>query len=209
MAQEADAISLGFSHQTFQPGVHICHIYGSEAEREDVLCKYLSAGIQGRERSACFSESTGSVELCAFLVEHGIDCASVQASGALSMSGVRDIYFRDGCFDPERMLAALRVFYVQTLERGYRAARVIGDMLPEVHDLPGGSRLLEYESRVTMLLRECPITSICQYDSRAFDGATVMDVLKVHPLMIVRGSVLHNPFYIPPEIYLKGCAGSM
>lgn len=40
---------------------------------------------------------------------------------------------------------------------------------------------------------------MCQYNARAFDGATLMDVLKAHALMVVRGSVVHNPFYLPPE----------
>jgi hypothetical protein len=30
-----------------------------------------------------------------------------------------------------------------------------------------------------------------------------MEVLKVHPMMVVRGSVVRNPFYLPPEEYLS------
>ena len=30
----------------------------------------------------------------------------------------------------------------------------------------------------------------------------IMDILKVHPYMIIKGSVVHNPFFIPPEEYL-------
>jgi hypothetical protein len=89
------------------------------------------------------------------------------------------------------------------LALGFPAARVIGEMSPEVQDIPGGRRLLEYEARVSLLLAERPITTVCQYDANLFDGATIMEVLKVHPQMIVNGAVIHNPFYIPPAEFLK------
>lgn len=53
-----------------------------------------------------------------------------------------------------------------------------------------------------MLLRDHPITTVCQYDANSFDGATIMEVLKVHPKMIVNGAVINNPFFIEPEDYL-------
>jgi hypothetical protein len=46
------------------------------------------------------------------------------------------------------------------------------------------------------------MTTMCQYDARVFDGAVLLDVLKVHPAMVVRGNVIHNPFFIPPDEYL-------
>lgn len=30
-----------------------------------------------------------------------------------------------------------------------------------------------------------------------------MDVLSVHPVMIVRGQLVKNPYYIEPEIFLE------
>jgi hypothetical protein len=55
---------------------------------------------------------------------------------------------------------------------------------------------------VSLLVREYPINVVCQYDARAFDGATILDILKVHPLMIVRGNIIRNPFFEEPESYL-------
>ncbi len=63
--------------------------------------------------------------------------------------------------------------------------------------------MLEYEAKVSLLLKERSLTTVCQYNANIFNGATIMDVLKVHPQMIVRGAVVHNPFYIPPEEFLK------
>jgi hypothetical protein len=51
--------------------------------------------------------------------------------------------------------------------------------------------------------RTYPYTACCQYDARRFDGETIMDVLSVHPVMIVRGQLVKNPYYIEPEIFLS------
>lgn len=194
-------ISLGFTPEPFPAGVHICQVYADDAERDESLHKFLAAGLQAGERCACFSDHTTASRVIAYAAGGEGACACCQP-GALTVAPTRDIYLCDQRFDPERMLANLVEFHEESARRGYAAARVIGEMAPEVQHAPGGSRLLEYESRVSLLLRDRPITTVCQYDGRAFDGATILDVLKVHPLMIVRGMVVRNPFYIPPETFL-------
>ncbi|MGC4066860.1 MAG: MEDS domain-containing protein [Polyangiaceae bacterium] len=76
-------------------------------------------------------------------------------------------------------------------------------MSSKISQIEGGTRLFEYEGKVNELLRSCPVTAVCQYDSRAFDGATIMDVLAVHPLMVVQDHVIQNPFFVPAEDYAK------
>jgi hypothetical protein len=100
------------------------------------------------------------------------------------------------------LLSLLRKFHQIALADGFPAARVIGEMMADVLRVAGLARLLEYEARVSLLLREHPITAVCQYDATAFDGATIMQILKVHPLMVIRNAVVHNPFYVPPEDFL-------
>lgn len=68
--------------------------------------------------------------------------------------------------------------------------------------IPGSEKLIEYESRLNLLVEQNPITLICQYDANRFDGATIYDVLNVHPMMIVRGQVVRNPYYVPPAEFL-------
>ena len=68
---------------------------------------------------------------------------------------------------------------------------------------PGSDRLMEYEALVNNVLKTHPITAVCQYDANRFSGATIVDVLKVHPMMIVRGQIVRNPYYMKPEDFLK------
>lgn len=208
MNQASHTISLGFTGQEFEPGVHICQIFSDDDERQEALLAFILSGLRGDERTACFSEKATSEAIEEFLDNYGISLSQATQSGALTLSGTRDVYFAGGRFDPQRMLGLLKQFHASAAAGGYKAARVIGEMTPEVQHLPGGSQLLEYEARVSLLLREYPVTAVCQYDARSFDGATIMDILKVHPYMIVRSSVVRNPFFIKPEDYLASLSGS-
>jgi hypothetical protein len=202
MSHNHPNISLGFTDQQFPAGVHICQIFSDDTERQESLLKFLLSGIQTGEKTSCFSEKVTETILAEFFAGHDISYEDAKKSGMLSLAGSHEVYFQDDRFDPERMLGILRQYYEDSVEQGYTAARVIGEMTPEVQHVPGGSRLLEYESKISQLLRDHPVTAVCQYDSRSFNGAMIMDILKVHPFMIVRGTVVHNPFFIPPEEFL-------
>lgn len=199
MTNEPYMASLGFTNQPFPVGVHICQIFSDDDERLDSLLEFLRSGLAAGERTACFTERLDEAHLASYLSDHDLCYDQLKESGAFSQSETSEVYFQGGCFDPDRMLAVLRQYHEDSVANGYPAARVIGEMGPEIQNIPGGSRLMEYESRVSLLLKEHPITAVCQYDAEVFDGATIMQVLKVHPLMVIRGNVVHNPYFVPPE----------
>lgn len=195
-------VRLGFADGVFPQGTHICQIFHNDDERNEALMAFLLSGLQDGERAACFSEKVDPAALGEVLKPHGLDMDALCADGSLTLAGTRDVYFAEGRFDPDRMLQMLTEFH-QESEKVGRHARVIGEMSPEVCQIPGGDRLMEYECRVSMLLQEKPVTAVCQYEAGGFDGATIMDVLRVHPMMVVRGNVVHNPFFVPPAEYLS------
>jgi hypothetical protein len=111
------------------------------------------------------------------------------------MTTVRETYFPNGSFEPDAMLARLRASYEEAIAAGHAGARFAGEMTWALRGIPGSDRIIECESRINDLVKEAPMTVMCQYDLRQFDGATMFDVLSVHPIMIVGGHILRNPFY--------------
>jgi|SRR6056297_2793842 len=198
-----EMIDLGFAEAHLPAGTHICQIYNDDDERNDSLLRFLQKGLELQERAACFTDGVSEELIDEFLNSHAISLEEMKANRAFSHEGTSEVYYKDNRFDPERMIELLTDFYQTAEELGFSGARVIGEMTPEIGHISGGERLLEYESMVSMLLRDHPITTICQYNAHSFDGATIMDVLKVHPMMVVRGTVVHNPFFIPPEEFLS------
>jgi hypothetical protein len=195
-------ISLGFTNQQFEPGIHICQIFNDDDERHNALLNFIISGMKSGENTACFSEKESESTLSDYFAINGIVYKEVESSGDFILSKTAEVYFQGGKFELERMLNLLKVFYENSIAQNRSGARVIGEMTPNIEHVPGGSRLMEYESKVSLLLKEIPVNAVCQYDARKFHGSTILDILKVHPFMIVRGSVVYNPFFIPPEEYL-------
>lgn len=195
-------INLGFCNMAVPPGTHICQIFSSDDERDDSLDRFLVSGLKNHEAAACFSNELDRTRFGALLSSSGLNLADSEKAGALTLRRADDIYFSNNIFDPDLLIDIVTRYYRTSMEAGFGAARVIGEMLPAISHIAGGERLLEYESRITLTLRDYPVTAVCQYDARLFDGATIMKVLKVHPMMIVRGHVVHNPFHISPEDFL-------
>ncbi|MBN1603681.1 MAG: MEDS domain-containing protein [Chitinispirillaceae bacterium] len=204
MRTEGTMTDLGFASDELPIGTHMCLIYTSEDERRDTLLKFLLSGLRRDERSACFSDKITEAELRFFFKENNILYDERKESGQITLSSPGEVYFKGGFFDPDRIIETLRKFYLDARDAGLPATRIIGEMVPEIKTTPGGERLLEYESRITILVRTHPVTAICQYNENNFDGKTIMEILKVHPRMIVNGNVIQNPFFIEPEEYLKG-----
>ena len=202
MCDDHKTISLGFTEQQFPPGIHVCQIFSDDDERQESVLKFLLSGLLEGERTSCFSEKVTAKILQEFLDSSGVSYDETVKSGACTLSGTHDVYLQGGRFDPKRSLNLLKQYYIDSIDQGYEAARVIGEMPLEVQHTQGGEGLMEYESRVSLLLQEYPLTTVCQYSAHDFNGALIMDVLKVHPYIVVKGSVIHNPFHIPPEEFL-------
>ncbi len=195
-------ISVGFTQRKFPAGTHMCFVYDSEAERRRVIAGFLAAGVDAGERVAYFADA-GTDDAMRWIETAGVATAAQEERGHVHVAEAEATYCPGGRFSPEVMFDTLRGFRNEGDEAGYDGARVSGEMSWALRDIPGHERLLEYEAKVTGVLAECEVTAICQYDAAAWDGATLLHVLRVHPMMVVRGQVVENPFFMQPEDYLR------
>jgi hypothetical protein len=125
-------------------------------------------------------------------------------SGQLSFVEADNVLLTDGRFDPERLLSRLSEFCDSARGEGWSGALIVAEISPAIPEVTGGGRLIEFEVEVNRLLLDRllldrPMAIVCQYDLRRFDGAILMDVLRVHPFIMIRGSVMRNPFYLSAE----------
>jgi hypothetical protein len=180
----------------------MCYIYNDEEERSEVIAKFVESGLLGGEKVGYFVDAISPEEMRDHLASLGISPSQHAEREQLAISNALETYCCDGCFKPAAMLEKVDGFYRQSLKEGYVGARATGEMTWALRDVPGSEKLIEYESRLNLLVEANPITLICQYDANRFNGATIYDVLNVHPMMIVRGQVVLNPYYIPPTEFL-------
>jgi hypothetical protein len=192
-------IPLGFTDVEAQEGMHICYIYADEDERREVVSKFLESGLRAREKVLCLLDTPGNLELLDRLADLGVP------DSALTVMDAARGYCPSGQFRTEQTLDLVRAFYDAAVhEEGYAGARGTGQMAWCLDPALASTRdVIEYESRVNLMLAEHPYTACCQYDARRFSGQMIMDVLSIHPMMIIRGQIVKNPFYIEPDVFLK------
>jgi len=177
----------------------MCYVYADDREHQETVSKFVESALSEREWVSYFADVPSAEDLPAHLTHLGIRLPQERTTGHFEGDLAHRVYCPDGTFIPQRMLDQVRELYLESVRAGYSGARATGEMSWALKGLPGSERLIEYESGLNAVVRECPATLVCQYDARRFSGATLYDVLNVHPYMIVRGQIVRNPYYRAEE----------
>lgn len=191
---------MGFTGEPFPAGTHMCLIYAKENERRAVIGKFLESGILAGEKVSYFADAAKPGEVREWLRNMDIE---LPEDNRFSVLDAETTYCPGGRFIPAGMLDKLRAFYEQARSAGCSNARVSGEMSWALRGIPGSERLMEYEALINDVLVSHPVTAICQYDAGRFDGESILNVLKVHPMMIVHGQIVRNPYYMKPQDFLS------
>jgi hypothetical protein len=189
-------VPMGFTGETFPPGTHMCYIYSDEDERKGIIFRFLESGLLNGENVSYFMDVNTADERKEHQAALGMDNLYKEQPGHFSLATAREAYCPTGVFVPDEMLGRLSEFYTQSMDEGYTGARATGEMSWATRGIPGSSRLMEYEALLNSILRRCPVTVICQYHAKCFDNRMLRNVLTVHPLMVFRGRIVRDPYYI-------------
>jgi hypothetical protein len=195
-------ISLGFTPEKFHEGHHIIYIYNDDFERKRTIARFLQQGLLDGEKVLYLVDDISPTDMKAELTSLGVNVDSKQ-NGFEIVSGHHTLCEKN-YFSPDFMLGIVADYYDNAIRDGYDGARGAGEMswalIEGRAEIP---ELLAYEARLNEILADHPLTTICQYDARRFDGALIMDMLSIHPMMIVRGQLVKNPCYIKPDVFLS------
>lgn len=196
-------LQLGFGGWSCNWGVHICGLYQSEQERDEIVMGFLRQGDKdGDLQLYCPTERTAED----FVSRYGDLCPECAAHVAdpdrFRILAAKDLYYPDGVFSPAAMDQGLGEFYQASQANGPRNVRGTAEMTWALAKVPGVEHLMAYESRLNYFIPGKPWVSICLYNLNKFSGATIMNVLRTHPFTISGGIVTENPFYQDPGQWL-------
>jgi hypothetical protein len=133
----------------------------------------------------------------------GIDSAAAQQRGQFELRTNTDTYLRDGRFDQDRMLEAFEQLASGNAKGGFPLSRIVCRMDWAAEGGSHVDNLVEFESRVNHVWRHHEDAVICTYHLGKFGGDTVIDIMRTHPMVIIGGILQQNPFYVPPEEFLR------
>jgi hypothetical protein len=181
---------------------HVCGFFRSEEERYRILLPFIKEGFERGEKAFHVVDPRLREDHMRRLQSVGIDVGEAAHNGQFELCHWEEIYLPDGRFDQDRMLASWQTAFDDAGEQGFPLTRLVAQMEWALEDRPGVHQLLEYEARFN-LLPPHPDPVICAYDLAKFPGDVVLDVIRTHPLVLIGGVLQENPFFIPPDQFVR------
>lgn len=196
-------LALGFGEYTCNWGVHICGLYETAAERDEIVMGFLHAGdLIGDLQFYCPAERTTTDFKAQYRRLYPQQTSHLDDSARFQLLSPKTLYYPNGTFSPWDMDAGLDAFYDHSQRNGHRNVRATAEMVWALEAIPGVEHLMAYESRLNYFIPGKPWISICLYNVAKFSGATIMNVLRTHPYSISGGVITENPFYQDPDVWL-------
>jgi hypothetical protein len=184
---------------------HACAFFHSRDEEYDVLLPFAKEGFERGEKLFHVVDREHRPERLRRLAEAG-----VQGDGTGGQVEVRpweDAYLREGRFDKNAMLALIQEALEGGKAGGYGLTRLWANMEWALQELPGVEDLVEYETRLNHVLPKYDDVVVCTYDLNKFGAGVVMDIMRTHPMVIIGGILQENPFFVPPDEFLRELKG--
>ncbi|MBI5623908.1 MAG: MEDS domain-containing protein [Elusimicrobia bacterium] len=194
---------LSMTPEGLGPHAHAALIHLSRQEQLSFVVPYHRSGLERGEKCVCVADADGVEALWAALRAAGVDAAGALAKGQLASLSPEEVYLKDGRFDPAPTLAVFRGAIEEARRQGFSGLRVSADMTWSCGGAAAMPLLADYEAEVNRLFEDHPFGAVCQYEYGRFSADALTRVVYTHPLVIFGGRVHWNPFFIPPNEYLR------
>jgi len=182
---------------------HVCAFFTSDEEEYRVLLPFIKGGFEFGDKAIHVVNPGQHGDHLQRLAAVGIDSAAAQQRGQFELRTNTDTYLRDGRFDQDRMLEAFEQLASGNAKGGFPLSRIVCRMDWAAEGGSHVDNLVEFESRVNHVWRHHEDAVICTYHLGKFGGDTVIDIMRTHPMVIIGGILQQNPFYVPPEEFLR------
>jgi hypothetical protein len=186
---------------------HACAFFHSREEEYNVLLPFAKEGFERGEKLFHVVEPGHRGERLRRLEAAGIGADQAQPNGQVEVRPWEDAYLRGGRFDQDAMLALIQEALEGGKALGYGLTRLWANMEWALQEMPGVEDLVEYETRLNHVLPKYDDVVVCTYDLNKFGAGVVMDVLRTHPMVIIGGMLQENPFFVPPDEFLRELRG--
>ncbi len=185
---------------------HICAFFNNPDDEYRVLLPFIKDGLACGEKAFHTVDPQRRDEHLQRLALAGIDVTALHRSGQFEVQDWTDTHLCDGQFDQGGTLALFQKVRKDAKQQGFPRVRFLTQMEWALETQVGIEALLEYEARANeaWLRQDGPVHPvICTYDLTKFSGEIIVDVMRTHPMIIIGGALQENPFFIPPDEFLR------
>jgi hypothetical protein len=182
---------------------HVCAFFNSDEEEYRVLLPFIKDGFECGDKAIHVVNPDQHHDHLQRLAAAGIDTASSRESGQFELRTNTEAYLRNGRFDQDRMLEEFEQLAAGVVKEGFPRSRIVCHMDWAVEAGAHVENLVEFESRVNDVWLRHEDAVICTYNLAKFGGDTVIDMIRTHPMVIIGGILQQNPFFVPPDVFLR------
>jgi hypothetical protein len=195
----ATPVQLGRSH--LGDVRHVCAFFNGDEEAWRVLGSFIAEGFACGDKAIHIVRPDREAYHLRRLAGAGIDPVSARGSGQLDLRHNTETYLVDGRFDQDRMLAAFEA--MAGGNDNFPLSRIVCDMGWAADHPLHHEDLIEFEARVNDVWSRYDDVVICVYDLGTLSGDMVIDIMRTHPMVLIGEVLQENPFFTPPEIFLR------
>lgn len=191
---------LGLTEDLIQIGNHVAVISNSDEEIYDITARFFERGLKEKEKVMFFPDTISPEEFEVEMKNRGV---VLTHQDSIQITPAEEVYCPEGKFEMDNMMTVLKNSMEESLQEGFSSIRGGAEMTWALKKLDNSQQLFKYEAKLTNTLRNMPFLGVCMYNTTKFNGETIMDVLKTHPLIVTGGKMIKNPYYIPADEFLK------
>jgi hypothetical protein len=190
-------------------GDHICALYTGPVERDAILIPFIRTALSSGDKCVCVIDSTEPADLLAAIgLDPDTDLATCLASRQLDLVRAADTTMRSGSFRPADMIGFWKAAIAGVMNAGrYDRVRAASETALSLRDLPDWRQVVQHESEINRMLPLYPQVLLCLYDLEKVGGAFLVDLMSMHPRLLINGRLTENPYYLAPDEWLARQGG--
>jgi hypothetical protein len=184
---------------------HVCGIFEDLDEQFQTICSYVKDAFERNERALHIIDPQRRESHLARLRGAGIDVDGTVASGQFLITDWNEVFFDTGLSDDMEIIEKFRQLCADGHEKGFKRTRFFTETEYQKR-IRTAEGILRYEAlfqKYAFLTPQEIDVTICSYLIPEWSGDVLMDLMRTHQFVILRGHLHENPFYERPDEVLE------
>jgi len=181
-----------------EASAHVCLLSDDTEEQKQAVIQFLEDGLDANEAILHISDIREWDAWLRDLQTHGID-----VRGALDSRQLRIVDSSDWYVPGQRSSVQIaRKFWlaIQSALQEYEAVRLVSNMAWTTTSAMNPEQLCHWEATKNFTLQDAPVRCICKFSLNTHSVPELHAVLRTHPLVLLDGRLVANPFNEADEI---------
>ncbi len=189
-------------------GDHICSFYKSKEELFSIVIPFLKAGLERNEKCVYVIDENTEEDIIEAL-NPLIDLDQYIRAKQLVFLTSEETYLKDETFVPEEMIDFIKEKEKEALEYKHAGLRIAVENTWILSRMDQLDKVLEYDALLNYYFPTSKCLALCQFNEERFSPELLLDILYLHPKILIGDRFMINPLFISSEEFLERKNGTV